>query len=149
MLTYDRFTIINSNLSLSSVCKNDNSGGRDIDKDTKKIFDYLNAKFKQLYTPSQALSIDEGMCKYQGRYSFKTYMPAKPIKVGMKFYIMADSKTSFVTKIKLYTGKYSSIKETVKDLIVDVKSFNHTLYMDNYYNSIALCEELREDKIFC
>jgi hypothetical protein len=39
------------------------------------------------------------MIKYQGRHSFKTYMPVKPIKIGMKLYILADSKTSNVCRL--------------------------------------------------
>ncbi|KAF7685412.1 PiggyBac transposable element-derived protein 4 [Cucumispora dikerogammari] len=67
----------------------------------------------------------------------------------MKFYLLADSKTSYIMNIKLYTGKYSSIKDTVSDLLSNHTGKNHTLYMDNYYNSIALCEELRVKQIYC
>ncbi|KAF7685399.1 PiggyBac transposable element-derived protein 4, partial [Cucumispora dikerogammari] len=121
---------------------------RDVASDTSKIIEYLNSTFKYLYTPSQALCIDEGMCKYQGRYNFKTYMPAKPIKKSIMFYILADSATGFVLKFKLYTGSYNPIKKAVKNLLVYVKLLKHTLYMNNYYNSFELCENLRQDKIF-
>ncbi|KAF7702895.1 PiggyBac transposable element-derived protein 4 [Cucumispora dikerogammari] len=89
------------------------------------------------------------MCKYQGRYGFKTYMPAKSSKVKMKFYFLSNSKTSYIIKIKLYTEKCSSIKDTVSDLLSKHTEKNHTLYMDNYYNSIALCEKLRVKQIYC
>ncbi|KAF7691543.1 PiggyBac transposable element-derived protein 4 [Cucumispora dikerogammari] len=148
-MSYVRYTEINTNLSLATVVKSDTSEKRDIGSATKKIIIYLNNKFNEIYTPNQELSIDEGMCKYQGRYSFKTYMPAKPIKVGMKFYLLADSKTSYIMNIKLYTGKYSSIKDTVSDLLSNHTGKNYTLYMDNYYNSIALCEDLRVKQIYC
>ncbi|KAF7696446.1 PiggyBac transposable element-derived protein 4 [Cucumispora dikerogammari] len=75
-------------------------------------------------------------------------MPAKPIKVGMKFYLLADSKNSYIMNIELYTGKYSSIKDTVSDLLSNHTGKNHTLYIDNYYNSIALCEKLRVKQIY-
>ncbi|KAF7700493.1 hypothetical protein CDIK_1069 [Cucumispora dikerogammari] len=76
-------------------------------------------------------------------------MPAKLIKKGIMFYILTDSLTGFVLKFKLYTGSYNPIKEAVKNLLVYVKVFNHTLYMNNYYNSFELCKNLRQEKIFC
>ncbi|KAF7674359.1 PiggyBac transposable element-derived protein 4, partial [Cucumispora dikerogammari] len=90
------------------------------------------------------LSIDEGMCKFQGRYSFKTYNPAKPIKVEMKFFILAVSKTSFVCKILLYTENTARIKNTVKCLMENFFHKKHKLFMDNFYNSFDLCVEIME-----
>ncbi|KAF7685604.1 PiggyBac transposable element-derived protein 4 [Cucumispora dikerogammari] len=143
LMGYDRFTLIDKNLSLASIERNNICVRSVVASDTSKIIEYLNSTFKYLYTPSQVICINEAMCKYQERYNFKTYMPAKLIKEGIKFYILAESATSFVLKFKLYTGSYNPIKETVKNLLVDVKPLNHTLYMNNYYNSFELCENLR------
>lgn len=147
-MSYKRFTEINSNISLSSVNKNSPSKKRDIEQSTEKIISHLNKTFQKIYSPNQELSIDEGMCKYKGRYSFKTYMPLKPIKVGMKFYILTDSRTGYVYNFKLYTGKYSSINQTVLDLVSGLSNKNHTLYMDNYYNSYNLCNKLKTEGIY-
>ncbi|KAF7687130.1 PiggyBac transposable element-derived protein 4 [Cucumispora dikerogammari] len=111
----------NTNLSLATVVNSDTSKTRDIDSATKKTIIYLNNKFNELYTPNQETSIDADMCKYKSRYGFKTYMLAKPIKIEIKFYFLVDSKTSYIINIKLYTEKYSSIKNTVSDLL-----FNYT-----------------------
>lgn len=86
IMKYSRFTEINTHFSLSSVYKGSTEEKRDIDESNKKIIQYLTDLFSELYSPNQELSIDEGMCKYQGRYSFKTYMPQKPTKIGMKLY---------------------------------------------------------------
>ncbi|KAF7693701.1 hypothetical protein CDIK_2165 [Cucumispora dikerogammari] len=83
------------------------------------------------------------MCKFQSRYSFKTYNPAKPIKVEMKFFILADSKTSFVCKILLYTEKTVKIKDTVKCLMKNYTYKKHKLFIDNFYNSFDLCVEMK------
>ena len=80
----------------------DKNAKKDIEE-AIKIVSYLNNKLNELYTSNQELAIDERMCKYQGRFSFKTYMTAKPVKIGMKFYILADSKSSFVINFRLYT----------------------------------------------
>ena len=54
-------------------------------------------------------------------------MPVKPIKVGMKFYLLADSKTSYIMNIELYTEKYSSIKDIVSDLLSNHTEKNYGL----------------------
>ncbi|KAF7685832.1 PiggyBac transposable element-derived protein 4 [Cucumispora dikerogammari] len=84
------------------------------------------------------------MCKFQELYSFKTYNSAKPIKAGTKFFILAVSKTSFVCKILLYTGKTVRIKDTVKCLMENFTHKNHKLFMNNFYNSFDLCVEIRK-----
>ncbi|KAF7670477.1 hypothetical protein CDIK_4598, partial [Cucumispora dikerogammari] len=82
------------------------------------------------------------------RYFFKTYNLAKPIKIGMKFYIMADSKKSFVCSMSLYTGISEPIKKAVKNLLINYTNKNHFLYMNNFYNSYDLCVELRNEGIY-
>jgi hypothetical protein len=133
---------------LASIDADSECEKRDIEDSTKKIINYLNGLFQKLYSANQELSIDEGMCKFKGWYSFKTYMPLKPIKIGMKFYILTDSKTGYVYSFRLYTGNYVPIKNTVYDLLSGLEGKNHTLYMDNYYNSYDLCLVLRKMKIF-
>lgn len=149
LMTYKRFTEINTNFGFNSIQKTADNEKRDIDKSVNKIVTYLNALFYSVYSPGECLSIDEGMCKFQGRYGFKTYMPAKPIKVGMKFFLLADSESAFICQFKLYTGKSSTIKTTVKDLMNNYLHANHKLYMDNFYNSFELCREMRTHGVFC
>ncbi|KAF7699533.1 PiggyBac transposable element-derived protein 4 [Cucumispora dikerogammari] len=89
------------------------------------------------------------MCKFQGRCGFKAYIPIKPIEVGMKYYFLADAKTSFICNIKLYTCVYKKINDTVKCLIAPFLHKNHMLYMDNYYNSFKSCEKLIKTSVYC
>ncbi|KAF7685692.1 PiggyBac transposable element-derived protein 4 [Cucumispora dikerogammari] len=76
-------------------------------------------------------------------------MAAKPVKIGMKFYILSVSKSGFVINFRLYTGKYSCLKNTICGFLTNYIEKNHTLYMDNYYNSASLAQSLISDKIYC
>ncbi|KAF0985578.1 hypothetical protein HZS_4713 [Henneguya salminicola] len=143
LMTYKRFTEIHS------MKKNSFEKKRNFDEATCKIIDYLNRLCNSIYDPNEQLSIEKGMRKFQERYSFKTYMPAKSIKMSMKYYILADSKTSFVCNISLYTGKSNTINSTVKTLMNSYLNKNHKLCMDNFYNSLKLCEERREVGVYC
>ena len=46
--------------------------------------DYLTTRFQGVYTPYGHATIDESMIKFKGRLSFRQYLPAKPIKWGIK-----------------------------------------------------------------
>ncbi|KAF7684910.1 PiggyBac transposable element-derived protein 4, partial [Cucumispora dikerogammari] len=115
-----------------------------IEKTTNKIISYWHGLFSAIYVLNEELSIDESMCKFKRRYSFKTYNPAKPIKVEMKFFILADSKTTFVCKILLYTERTIKTKDTVKCLMKNFTYKKHKLFMDNFNNSFDLCVKMRE-----
>ena len=52
---------------------------------------YFNRKFKEVYSPSSYISIDELMCKFKGRTKMKVYMPRKRIKTGIKIWSLNDS----------------------------------------------------------
>ncbi len=52
---------------------------------------YFNRKFKEVYSPSSYISIDELMCKFKGRTNKKVYMPRKRIKTGIKIWSINDS----------------------------------------------------------
>ena len=45
--------------------------------------------YKSVYHPH---TVDEAMIKFKGRSKIKQYLPKKPIKRGIKVWILADSK---------------------------------------------------------
>ena len=69
------------------------------------FLDLLLQSFKNLYIPSQNLSIDESMISFKGRLSFLQYLPKKPHKWGPKAWVLADSLNGYTWAWKLYTGK--------------------------------------------
>jgi hypothetical protein len=75
-------------------------------------------------------------------------MPAKSVKVGIKFYFMTDSKRSFAYSFRLFNEKCPCMKDNVLNLVEDFGKKNHTLYMDNFYNSKYLFEKLKEKGIY-
>ncbi|XP_047115703.1 uncharacterized protein LOC124795674 [Schistocerca piceifrons] len=70
------------------------------------------------YTPSQKITIDEGMCKFQGHVYFKQYMPQKP-------------------------NKYVTL---VKTLLANLSGKGYTLFTDRFYTSPILASELEAAK---
>ena len=107
----------------------------------RPVLDYIVEKFKEMYQPGQNICIDEGMMQWRGRLSFRVYNPQKP-KYGIKSYILCDSATGYCFNMRPYVGEASTLPEIVFSLLDRLPGHGYTLFMDNFYNSVALCERL-------
>ncbi|XP_034024428.1 piggyBac transposable element-derived protein 4-like [Thalassophryne amazonica] len=108
----------------------------------RPVLDYVLDKFKELYQPGQNICIDEGMMQWRGRLSFRVYNPQKPVKYGIKSYILCDSATGYCFNMQPYVGRPNTLQDTIFSLLDRLPGHGYMLYMDNFYNSVALCERL-------
>lgn len=116
------------------------------------FLDLVIARFQEVYTPERQLAIDETLIKFKGKVHFRQFIPIKPGRFGIKAFTLAESTSGYVLNSKIYTGKENN--EVQKDLgrkaVMSVlqpyldKGFY--AFMDNYYTSVALFEELEERK---
>ena len=119
----------------------------------RPLIDHLSSKFATLYEPSKNVAIDEAMIKFQGRLSLKQYMPMKPIKRGIKVWVLGDSSNGYFSRFDVYTGRKEQREEglgthVVKSLTSDLKHKYHHVYFDNYFTSFQLLEDLEKDGIY-
>ena len=63
--------------------------------------DTLLPKFMVHYNMHQECSIDEAIIPFKGRLGFKQYLKDKPIKWGIKVFLLADAHNGYIN----YTGK--------------------------------------------
>ena len=113
------------------------------------LYHKILAKFRTVYIPHQALAIDESMVAWRGNLSFRVYSPDKPIKYGLKAYMLCDAVNAYCLKFKLYTGKQSvqpsengATYDLVMDLLRNYFEKGHKLFCDNYYSSPRLFMDL-------
>ena len=112
-----------------------------------------NDEFATLYEPSKDVAVDEAMIKFQGRSSLKQYMPAKPIKRGIKVWVLGDSSNGYFSRFDVYTGRKEDHQvglgaHVVQTLTEDLKDKHHHVYFDNFFTSYQLLEDLEEDGIY-
>ena len=93
------------------------------------------------------------MVKFTGRSTIKQYMPMKPVKRGIKVWVLADSHNGYFHKLQVYTGKEGNGEKqlgqrVVKDLTQDLKGKNHHVFYDNFFTSEQLQRDLVEDNIY-
>ncbi|XP_025407126.1 piggyBac transposable element-derived protein 4-like, partial [Sipha flava] len=119
-----------------------------IENVTKHVINNIQTK----YYPKQNLSLDESMMLWRGRLSFRQYIPSKAHKYGIKFYELCSSD-GFLLNFIIYKGKGTVIDENgvtfgiVTKLMQNYLGKGHTLYMDNFYNSVQLVQHLYNNKI--
>ena len=116
-----------------------------------KIRPYLNSvnlKFEKYYNAGKHLSVDECMIKFNGRLKFKQFIMNKPVKFGVKGFLMCDSKNYYCHKVEIYTGKskssidYSATENLLINLTKNVVDNDRILYMDSYYTSTKISKYL-------
>lgn len=143
---------------LSRVIRFDNretrSARRLVDKFTpiRELWNQWVDILPKLYNPSENVTVDEQLIAFRGRCPFRQYMPSKPAKYGIKFWVLCDSATSYVWNIQPYTGKeMGSAPEknqgmrVVLDLTRGLKG--HNLTVDNFFTSYQLGQKLLENQI--
>ena len=95
------------------------------------------------------------MIPFKGRLSLKQHMPLKPVKRGIKVWECADSLNGFVCDLEVYTRKQRNGNleqglghRIVRHLTRPLVGKNHHVFVDNFFNSLALVEDLLRDQIY-
>ena len=120
----------------------------------RPVITYLAQRFSDIYKPGREVAVDEAMIKFQGRSSLKQYLPMKPVKRGIKIWVLADSNNGYFWKFDVYTGKTGENPEkglgatVVKKLTNELKNKKYHVYFDNFFTSVSLLEDLVKDKIY-
>jgi Transposase IS4 len=119
-----------------------------------KVAEFMNQlinRFKVLFVPGQALSLDESLVRAFGHIKFKVRLMSKAARYGIKLYVLTDAVLAYILHVVVYTGAstYDSndteTKKTVqvvKRLVRDYEGSHRTIYIDRFYTSIDLLKAL-------
>ncbi|XP_053393043.1 piggyBac transposable element-derived protein 4-like [Mercenaria mercenaria] len=114
----------------------------------REIMTVLVDTFMQGYTLGREVSVDEAMIRYSGRLSFRQYMPAKPIKRGVKVWMLCDSNNAYLSKFQFYLGKTNNEREhglghnVVTDITSHIQHTNRWIFFDNFFSGLPLLQSL-------
>ena len=102
----------------------------------------------ELLEPGKFICIDESMISFKGRHKLKQFMPAKPIKWGFKMFLLCDSASGYVHKLRFFKGgeKFHPYNITM-DLLQGCEGKGVHVTMDNWYSSVRLTEDLLDKGI--
>lgn len=153
-MSRNRFMLL---LRVLHFCKNPGQNDNPTSRLHKidKMTNYFNKTMEELYQPSKNLSIDESMVLFRGRLMFRQYIKNKRHKYGIKLYMMTES-WGLVHRVLIYSGEGTGTSEelshteyVVEKLMEGYYYKGHSIYMDNYYNSVKLAHYLLEKQTYC
>ena len=124
-----------------------NPDNRDRLHKVRWFLDYLNTKFRTMFTTYGDMTIDESMVEFKGRLQFRQYMPAKLTKWGLKILTLAESSSGYIHQFQVYTGREGQqekrlTQRVVTDLLGHFQNRNIRVFMGNFYSSPILFNEL-------
>ena len=102
-----------------------------------------------MYIPGSVVTIDEPMVPWQGRLSFKQYIPGKAHKYGVKIYKLAATN-GYTGNYIIYTDQQDPMaglghaQTVVMHLLDDLEGCYRTVVADNFFTSIPLAKRLLE-----
>ncbi|XP_044024992.1 piggyBac transposable element-derived protein 4-like isoform X3 [Siniperca chuatsi] len=152
-MTRDRFESILWSLHLSNPAEDEanerkrNTAEYDRLFKIKPLYSEIVNACKVHFQPYQNIAIDERMVTSKARISMKQYMKEKPTKWGYKLFVLVDSLTSYTWNFFVYDGKSHPGQGLSYTSVMDLMEFpllgrGYTLFVDSYYSSRALFEEL-------
>lgn len=115
----------------------------------------LAERFQYYYVCGQYLDGDEQGIPAKCYHSAIQYNGDKPHKYFFKLYSLNDSSSKYMHNFYLFRGKDSDHRAGISASalpivkLTDGKDYhgkNHIMYVDNYFNSIALCEYLLDKR---
>ena len=155
IMSRDRFFAI---LQFLHLCDNTKNLPPDHEEHDRlfKMREFMNIVvqlWQGAYYPDRDLAVDETLIAYKGRTHLKQYKPKKPHKWGLNAWTLAESRTGYVYNWDMYAGK-KAVNDprgmtfgVVADLARPIYARGHHLYMDNYFSSPALFEELARNGV--
>ena len=110
--------------------------------------DFIN-NCKKMYRPGCYMCVDEQLLPFRGRVSFRQYIPSKPDKYGMKFFLLVSKNSHYIYNAIPYCGRNERetvhvglASDIVKELCVPMYSSGRNITCDNYFTSADLAEYL-------
>ena len=85
--------------------------------------------------------------------SYTQYLPAKPIKHGIKVWMRCDSESPYLHEDEVYLSWQHNLPnglayDVVTKLCQSIAGHNHHIYCDSYFTSIPLLKQLFQMKIY-
>ena len=104
---------------------------------------------QRCYIPDPNLTIDEQLFPCKSRCPFTQFMASKPDKYGIKFWMLTDSKNSYLFNSIPYLGKEDRPSGTdvpasvCMKLLEPVFDNGYNVTCDSYFTSLNLAEKLK------
>lgn len=113
----------------------------------RSLVNHMKEAFQKYYECSENIVIDEYVVPFRGRLGIKLYFKDKPVKWGIKLWMLCDSTSGYCHNFDLHSGKdvdfndletVSITSAVVIKLCQSMYDSGRVLYTDRYYTSPIL-----------
>ena len=117
------------------------------------LLDGVAHNSQMCYQHGPSVTVDEQLYAFRGRCEYIQYIPSKPAKYGLKFWLVCDSSTYYCSNIQMYSGKDDSRGETslgqhvVRSLVTYLFKSGRNITCDNFFTSLNLARELKKHNL--
>nr|XP_023027886.1 piggyBac transposable element-derived protein 3-like [Leptinotarsa decemlineata] len=115
----------------------------------RDIWEMFVNNCKKAFEPYENTTIDEQLVRFRGRCPFRQYIKSKPGRYGIKIWAAADTETSYLSNLQVYTGKTPGGAaeklqglRVVSDLAEPYHGSWRGITTDDFFTSVALAQYL-------
>ena len=120
----------------------------------REVWDRFVSNCISEYHPSPFLTVDEQLLPTKARCPFTQYMPNKPGKFGIKFWMLADAEKPYIMNVRPYLGKNFDDERggvqlgehVVLKLMEPFIDKGYNVTTDNFFTSLRLAKQLGRKK---
>ncbi|KAJ8006131.1 hypothetical protein DPEC_G00125060 [Dallia pectoralis] len=156
-MTARRFEKLTQNLHLCDRESEPVRGERGYDGlyKIRALLDVTENTMWDSYTPKRCLTIGQGAVAAKGRFCPTQYMPSKPLKKGLRVWMLCDSRSGYCHRARIYVGRASEdatvtalAYRVVTSLVRGLEGKHHHLFMDSFFTSVPLMQRLLRDGLY-
>ena len=112
----------------------------------RSFVERIVSSWRECWNQEKNTAVDEAMVAFKGRTSILQYMKSKPTKWGMKAWVLAGSKTGYVTEWKIYEGKEDQAQGIGYGVVTKCSEHcepGQCIYCNNFFTSHKLLSDLK------
>ena len=146
-------------LSVLHCCDNNNLNPEDKMTKVRPLYNLINERCLKYSSNLSSICVDESMLPYYGRHSSKQRIVGKPVRMGYKMWVLAES-SGYVVRFEPYQGakgKTSCCKSATnwglgKRVVLDLlnslpRKLSYHVFCDNFFTSLRLVQHLQNENI--
>lgn len=160
IISRNRFEKLTKYFSANSTKNNPPRGCDGHDKlcVVRPVLDEVSKACLINYRPHREQTVDEAFLPYKGQLSFKQQSKSSAkTKTGIKIWERADPHNGYVHEFQVYTGRPATgeprtknlASRVVKDLTAKLSGKAHRIYMDSFFSSTQLFNDMLTNDLFC
>ena len=154
VMSRNRFQQISSALRFDDADLRRHSRPTDKLSPIRELFEDWTKNLQDAFIPGDNMTVDEQLVTFRGRCPFRQYIPSKPGKYGIKFWVICDSTTSYVWNMQIYSGKNpkqgreaNQGERVVLQMTEQIAGSGRNITADNFFTSLSLARKLKQRKL--